>query len=806
MAVIPFGGAFNVTIYKTGYSIPLTAQLGLLWTIAGTQSSYGVCADSFATDQQVSGGGYARANALIKLRSTEAITYLLDRTTSPYADLTNVPMAGIYQTSGFGVTVFEKPITFPPQNPNVYSLLMQSENDFSSGVDASVTITDYTAFLGGYNSAVNYDYGYNTACPGQTSPVIAGTHEATVFANSCPSSTPIVITGNPDEFTTVAPVSINGHLGFRVITSQPPVLSSNVYCVWDSVSNTYTGWNQTFGGAGNVLGGASLNPAIVDVANDQTLVLRTDSGMKVYSVVETGGTETSTLLYSNASGTGYAMLDAGEANYYAGLGLPGNGGFYYLQLNPGGTAYDVYFSGQMSLPGGWIISANQTQGVNPLVTNGSPVFILAPDLSYFKEIVFIAGNGAVLPNASGGIGPDWNYGPDFQNMTLVVVSPFATPPPTSISVSCASPPAGAVFEPYSHTFPATGGTPPYTFSIISGALPAGINLDPVTGTVSGMPTEFGASFPIGVQATDSVGVSGSVSCSLSIAAPATRLTLVCDLRTGAWSQDSYANSIISRCALVQPEGTLETSPETYPLMVMADDKGNVYAPSLTAGDNGQPITALVGTFEWDGQPLRNSGLWESWYLDCVPIYGLTVNSTMFGQVQAPNIPTTSIGATSSRVLVECPVPDGSLNRFLGLQIEWTDQPGAPFTSLHSFRNFADPDSVFSWKTSKQTFGLHGYLFCGRLEMTYSCTEAVTMNLTAFDGTSSATMTMPATGGQTQKILITPTVNKGQLLSFSAASAAPFQIMGKDSLLWLRSWGSTGPWILYPLGAEESVKS
>ena len=91
-------------------------------------------------------------------------------------------------------------------------------------------------------------------------------------------------------------------------------------------------------------------------------------------------------------------------------------------------------------------------------------------------------------------------------------------------------------------------------------------------------------------------------------------------------------------------------------------------------------------------------------------------------------------------------------------------------------------------------------------MTYSCTEAVTMNLTAFDGTSSATMTMPATGGQTQKILITPTVNKGQLLSFSAASAAPFQIMGKDSLLWLRSWGSTGPWILYPLGAEESVKS
>lgn len=281
-------------------------------------------------------------------------------------------------------------------------------------------------------------------------------------------------------------------------------------------------------------------------------------------------------------------------------------------------------------------------------------------------------------------------------------------------------------------------------------------------------------------------------------------TLVCFLKTGAWVQDQYADSICARRALVQPEGTLISAPELYDLIVMADNKGNVYTPSLTAGDNGAGISPLIATFEWDGQPERNSGLWEDFYIDGVPVSGLLVQPVMFGQ-PAASIPATNIGASASRILANVPVPDGSLNRFLGLQISWTDPAGASFTLLHSWRNFADPDSVFTWKTSKQTFGLHGYLFCGRLEPTYSSTAPVTLNLTAFDGTSAATMTIPSTGGLTQKILVTPTMNKGQLLSFSATSAEPFQLMPGDSLLWIRQWASTGPWMLYPLGAEGSVK-
>jgi len=72
------------------------------------------------------------------------------------------------------------------------------------------------------------------------------------------------------------------------------------------------------------------------------------------------------------------------------------------------------------------------------------------------------------------------------NQTLVF---FAAPPP-ALSILCDSPPAGTVGVFYSHTFPASGGVPPYTFSII-GTLPPGLTLNTSTGVVSGIPTTAG---------------------------------------------------------------------------------------------------------------------------------------------------------------------------------------------------------------------------------------------------------------------------------------------------------------------------
>lgn len=87
--------------------------------------------------------------------------------------------------------------------------------------------------------------------------------------------------------------------------------------------------------------------------------------------------------------------------------------------------------------------------------------------------------------------------------------------PIGVTIICANPPSGQIGTAYSHAFPASGGTPPYTFAIISGSLPDGLSLDASTGIVSGTPSASGV-FPFTIQVTDSLGAMASVGCSISI--------------------------------------------------------------------------------------------------------------------------------------------------------------------------------------------------------------------------------------------------------------------------------------------------
>jgi hypothetical protein len=85
-----------------------------------------------------------------------------------------------------------------------------------------------------------------------------------------------------------------------------------------------------------------------------------------------------------------------------------------------------------------------------------------------------------------------------------------------LSITCDSPPIGYVGEPYSHAFPASGGTPPYTFVIILGDLPTGLTLDFLTGIASGTPTVKGI-FTFTVHAGDATEFGeAAVECSITI--------------------------------------------------------------------------------------------------------------------------------------------------------------------------------------------------------------------------------------------------------------------------------------------------
>ena len=91
---------------------------------------------------------------------------------------------------------------------------------------------------------------------------------------------------------------------------------------------------------------------------------------------------------------------------------------------------------------------------------------------------------------------------------------IAVSPASTLSITTASLPQGRVLTGYSATLTAAGGTPPYTWSRIAGALPNGLTLSS-SGTISGTPAKPG-SYTFTVRVTDSLGAIASKTFTVKI--------------------------------------------------------------------------------------------------------------------------------------------------------------------------------------------------------------------------------------------------------------------------------------------------
>jgi hypothetical protein len=96
-----------------------------------------------------------------------------------------------------------------------------------------------------------------------------------------------------------------------------------------------------------------------------------------------------------------------------------------------------------------------------------------------------------------------------SNLSIVVSEP-------PLSVTTTSLGGGSLDTAYSQSLQAIGGTPPYTWSISVGTLPAGLSLsNPSTGAITGTPTATGKS-NFTVKVTDSVAASATANLSITI--------------------------------------------------------------------------------------------------------------------------------------------------------------------------------------------------------------------------------------------------------------------------------------------------
>lgn len=190
-------------------------------------------------------------------------------------------------------------------------------------------------------------------------------------------------------------------------------------------------------------------------------------------------------------------------------------------------------------------AANQRKQVNTVVNVVSPVSVTQSTLATAR----VNSSYTEALNASGGIPPyTWQLSgsnlpgglslssageisgvitstPGQFTFTVVVTdSTRATASATlsitvisGLAITTSTLPAGQAGREYSTTLAATGGTPPYTWT--ASGLPAGLSLNPTTGSITGTPSAAGQ-FTIALRVNDSRSATGSASLNLVVnAAP-----------------------------------------------------------------------------------------------------------------------------------------------------------------------------------------------------------------------------------------------------------------------------------------------
>jgi uncharacterized protein (TIGR03437 family) len=125
------------------------------------------------------------------------------------------------------------------------------------------------------------------------------------------------------------------------------------------------------------------------------------------------------------------------------------------------------------------------------------------------------GTGTVSFTVASNSGPARTGTIQVGGQTFTISQSAVGTAPNPLTITTTSLPSGSAGSPYSVTLAATGGQPPYRWSV-SGSLPSGMGLNATTGTLSGTPAAAGT-YAFTVTVTDALGGGKSQNFVLNIA-------------------------------------------------------------------------------------------------------------------------------------------------------------------------------------------------------------------------------------------------------------------------------------------------